>query len=263
MDLPALHAGMIALAHEAGRLALTHYRAGATTSARIDWKAGGSPVTEADHAVDRLLQAALPRLLAVPVHSEERPEHWARAGDGDAFVIDPIDGTRNFASGGTDWCVVIGLAAGFRPIAGVVHMPVSGVTFSAFAGGGAFRNGAPVRLAGMPSARPAGTGPRGVFEVIEARARLPITPVPRIAALAHRVLAPLTGAAELAAAHEGGHDWDILASDIILAEAGGALLTLAGEVPRYSLSGLEQPALIAGEAGFIGKIRPALLTKSA
>jgi myo-inositol-1(or 4)-monophosphatase len=88
-----------------------------------------------------------------------------------------------------------------------------------------------------------------------------IVPVPRIAALAHRVLSPLTGAAEIGAAHAGGHDWDIVASDCILAEAGAALVTIEGEAPRYRLAGGEQPALVAAEAGIIRKMRSSLLTR--
>ncbi|MFN3482448.1 inositol monophosphatase family protein [Rhabdaerophilum calidifontis] len=258
--LQALHDGLIALAREAGRLALRHYRPGATTTARIDWKTGGSPVTEADHAVDRLLAAELPRLAPLPIHSEERPEGWAQPAGGDAFVLDPIDGTRDFAGGGRDWCIVIGVLAGWRPIAGVVHMPATGMMVSAFRGGGAFRDGAP--LAPPPAATPPrATGPRSIAEIAERRLGTPLAPIARIAPLAHRLLAPLTGAAEFACANPGAHDWDIVASDCILAEAGFRLATLAGACPDYRLKGGEQPALMAGSAALIEKIRPPLLTK--
>jgi myo-inositol-1(or 4)-monophosphatase len=254
------HAAMIEVAWKAGRIALRHFREGAPTSARTHWKAGGSPVTEADHAVDAFLAEALPRILDSPVHSEEHAEGWGRVSDGHAFVVDPIDGTRNFAEGGQDWCIVIGLLADWRPVAGVVHLPARGITYSAFSGGGAYRDGEKVTARpARPSLR--ATGPRGVIDALRPLVGGDIVQVPRIAALAHRVLAPLTGAAEIGAAHAGGHDWDIVASDCILAEAGAALVTLDGEAPSYRLAGGEQPALIAANAEIIRKIRPALLTK--
>jgi myo-inositol-1(or 4)-monophosphatase len=252
-DLQTLHAGLIETACEAGRLALRDYRPGARTVANTNWKDGGSPVTSADLAVDRYLAEALPRLQAFPVHSEERPESWT--GDTDAaFVIDPIDGTRDFADGGDAWCIVAGVILKGIPVAGVVHLPARNVTYSAFRGGGAFRNRTPLTHTGAPSSPLCVTGPRPVAEVLARRSGLAFTHAMPVPALAHRVLVPIGGEVDLALARAGGHDWDIVASDCILREAGCALLTLGGDVPAYGLKGTKQPALVAGATALIEKL---------
>lgn len=244
-DLARLHKGLVRLAREAGAIAMRDYRPGQLTRATISWKDGGSPVTTADLAVDAFLNEALPKLASLPVHSEERPESWnpqVRS----AFVIDPIDGTRDFADGGKAWCHVVGVLIDGVPAAGVVHVPATDTTFSAFRGGGAYRNGS--RLAPIVRHEPplAITGPRIALDALIRQTGLAFRHVAGIPALAHRVLAPLDGRADLALARPGGHDWDIVASDCILREAGARLLTISGHEPEYRLAGGDQPALIAG-----------------
>lgn len=244
-DLARLHEGLVRIAREAGAIALRDYRPDQLTHATISWKDGGSPVTTADLAVDAFLAEALPKLAPLPVHSEERSESWdARVRS--AFVIDPIDGTRDFADGGKAWCNVIGVLVEGRPVAGVVHVPATGTTYSAYRGGGAFRDGNRLALAGTASPPLAITGPRIALDGFVRQTGLAFRHVAGIPALAHRVLAPLDGRADIALARPGGHDWDIVASDCILREAGARLVTVSGQEPAYRLAGGEQPALIAG-----------------
>lgn len=63
------------------------------------------------------------------------------------WILDPIDGTANFARGRAHWCVSLGLIAEAEPVAGVVAAPAQGETFAAVRGRGATRNGAPIRVA--------------------------------------------------------------------------------------------------------------------
>jgi myo-inositol-1(or 4)-monophosphatase len=252
-DLAKLHAGLIRVAREAGAIALRDFRPGQRTTATIDWKAGGSPVTAADLAVDRFLGEALSALAPFGLHSEERPESW-NGHAAHAFVIDPIDGTRDFADGGDAWCIVIGVLHEGRPIAGAVHLPARNITYSAFRGGGALRNG--TRLVAPPPIGPAlrVTGPRPAIEHFSRQTALPLTHAMPVPALAHRVLTPLDGEVDLALARAGGHDWDIVASDCILREAGGSLLTIDGHAPVYALEGREQPPLVAGSGHLLEKL---------
>jgi myo-inositol-1(or 4)-monophosphatase len=267
-DLDRLHAALIEIAEQAGKVALRDFRAGQRTTAIVHAKDGGSPVTSADHAVDAYLAEALRQVAPIAFHSEERPASWqgvSRRGTAQevAFVVDPIDGTRNFIGGGDAWCIVIGVISGGRPIAGAVHMPVLQETFSAFAGGGAHRNG--VRLKPIPQfATPLrATGPRPVAEWLGNRLGETIAFAPPVPALAHRMLVPLTGHVDLALANGGGHDWDIVASDCILGEAGAQLLSIHGEAPDYRLDGGEHPPLIAGSRVLLQKIGASLLTDPA
>jgi myo-inositol-1(or 4)-monophosphatase len=262
-SLEALHAGLIGIAEDAGRVALQDFEAGRRTTAAVHSKAGGSPVTSADHAVDAYLAQTLPGLAALDYHSEERPESWTGARGTPAFVVDPIDGTRNFVEGGDAWCIVIGVIAEGVPLAGVVHLPARGETYSGFRGGGAFLDG---KALAFPPALPGSlriTGPRPIAEQLGRTHGLALTTARPVPALAHRVLVPLRDGAELAVANPGGHDWDIVASDCILTEAGGTLLTLEGQRPVYRLDGGGHPPLIAGSRALLAKIGLSHLTNPA
>ena len=133
---------LIDAARHAGEIALLDFRLGETTSARIDTKHGGSPVTAADLAVDRYLgerlRAAFP---AAGWLSEETADDPARLEKTSLLVVDPIDGTRAFLTGDPRWAVSIALVEAGRPIAGVVHAPALGQTYAAAVGGGAWLNG--------------------------------------------------------------------------------------------------------------------------
>ncbi|MCA0406922.1 MAG: 3'(2'),5'-bisphosphate nucleotidase CysQ [Proteobacteria bacterium] len=247
IDLCALHIALIEAVEAAGKLALRDYVRGGPTRARVNWKDGGSPVTSADIAVDAFLEEKLAPHFAFAWHSEERPESWRGAkAQPLAFVIDPIDGTRDFANGGVDWCVVVGVLRAGKPIAGAVHMPARGETFSAFEGGGAWRNGARISPLPAPRGPLRANGPRPATEAMRARLGVALTHIGSTPALAHRLLVPLKGEADLALARAGGHDWDLVASCAIAAEAGATVLTISGECPVFGLFGEEHPPLMAG-----------------
>lgn len=259
-DLERLHAALVEIAIKAGRIALRDFRAGGKTTARIDWKDGGSPVTSADHAVDAFLAEALQAAAPLGYHSEERPASWRGDATEAAFVVDPIDGTRNFSEGGEAWCIVIGVIADGQPIAGAVHLPARQETYSAFRGGGAFLNGIRLKSPKTGETPLRVTGPKPLFEKLGPRLGEPLHHAAPVPALAHRLLVPLTGRVDLALANSGGHDWDIVASDCILREAGAELRTLHGKAPDYRLSGGSHPPLMAGSPALMQKIGAALLT---
>lgn len=203
-DPQRLHDTLIEIAEAAGRIALGDFRPGSRTSAQVHWKNGGSPVTDADLAVDAYLADALPLAAPLAVHSEERPESWRAPQGGATFVIDPIDGTRNFSEGGDVWCIVIGVIENGVPIVGVVHMPARQETFSAWHGGGAFLNGVRIAIDRTAQSPLRITGPRTLVETLARRLDEPLVQAAAVPALAHRLLVPLTGRVELAIARAGG-----------------------------------------------------------
>ena len=162
-DKDAVLAEIADAARAAGDMAMGYFRPGAETAARVDYKQGGSPVTEADMAVDHYLRdrlcAAMPEAAWL---SEETADDLGRLDYAHVLVVDPIDGTRCFAAGDPHWAVSIALVTEGRPVAGVVHAPAMGMTFEAVLGGGARRNGARILasrrgvLAGARIAAPAG-----------------------------------------------------------------------------------------------------------
>ena len=219
------------------------FRPDARTTARIETKPGGSPVTEADLAVDRALEAALRRLApSIPYLSEERAPSALAEGT-PYFLIDPIDGTRNFIEGGTDWCVAIALVANGKARVGAVVVPGRDRHIAAAPGAGLARS--------APSAARTGqglrlTGPRALLDWAKGALEQPTNGLPGVPAMAHRLVLPALGDADLAFALPGGHDWDIAAPMAILAEAGAALRTLDGAQPVLRPGGPRQPGLVAG-----------------
>ena len=219
----------------AGAIALDYFRPGAKTSARIDSKEGGSPVTEADHAVDaflaRELMAALPQAGWL---SEETVDDPARLTRDLAFIVDPIDGTRAFMAGDARWAVCIALVERGLPIAGVVHLPAMGQTFVAHRGGGAFRN--KERIAVSARASLAGGLIAGPVLMLKGLCEggMDLRIEPRIPSLAYRFVRVAEGSLDAGIASTNACDWDIAAADIILQEAGGGLKDPRGLSPLYN-----------------------------
>lgn len=258
-DLARLMPDFHAIAEEAGRLALGYFRPGSTTAARIDYKDGGSPVTEADLAVDRLLQQKLRRLAPeFGWLSEESEDNSERLAKSHVFVVDPIDGTRAFARGDEDWTIAIGLVAAGRSVAGIVHAPVSGLTYMALAGAGATCNGQPISCHQGPelaSARIA--GPRPMIEALD-RATGPFHKARRIHSLAYRFAAVTDRTIDGAVAEKNAHDWDLAAVDVIVHEAGGILISPNGERPIYNRAVTTHDALAAGPSKLARQLAQAL-----
>ena len=237
---------LIAAAQAAGEIALPFFRTGAKTTAAIQTKDGGSPVTEADLLADgflrRTLTAALPDAAWL---SEESLDDLARLAAEDVLIVDPIDGTRGFITGDPRWTVCAALVRNGRPVAGVVHAPATGETFSATRGGGAWLNGR--RLAVSAQAAIGGAkmaGPRGLLEAAGADIST-VTWQPKIPSLAYRLALVATGAIDAAFASANAHDWDIAAVDLIVREAGGVFSALDGSAPIYNLARPVHAALVA------------------
>jgi 3'(2'), 5'-bisphosphate nucleotidase len=130
---------VIDIARRAGREILDVY--GTDFEARA--KADDSPLTEADLRAHRLIVAALAALdPRLPVLSEEASEipFAERCGWGRYWLVDPLDGTKEFVSRNGEFTVNIALVDGHRPALGVVHIPVSDTTYSGIPGRGAWRD---------------------------------------------------------------------------------------------------------------------------
>ncbi len=230
-------------AREAGTIAARYFRSGLTTSARVWSKSGGSPVTEADIAVDTFLKRELCGALpAAGWLSEETADDPARLGCELVWIVDPIDGTRAFLSGSHDWSVSVALLAGGRPLLGVVDAPAHKALYEARRGGGALRDGEPITTsdaADWPQISVA--GPKGLVDRLERRLG-PLKRPPRIPSLALRLVRVAEGSIDCGLVSSNACDWDIAAADLILAEAGGALTDLEAAPAAYN-----QPDPVHGE----------------
>jgi len=126
---------MIEAARAGGQVAAEHFRHGVATRLKSD----GSPVTAADQEAEAIIAEHLRR--ACPGHGFLGEESGA-AGPTDArFIVDPIDGTRNFVRGIPFWATLLALEEGGDVTAGVVYQPLTGDLHVARRGGGAFLNG--------------------------------------------------------------------------------------------------------------------------
>jgi len=124
----------VTAAREAGQLALGYFDA----NVKIEWKRDESPVTVADREAEQLLRATL--LRAFPNDGFLGEEFGDSPGtSGFRWIIDPIDGTRNFVRNIPLWGTLVGLTHHGEAIAGVVEVPALGHSYRAIRGEGAFR----------------------------------------------------------------------------------------------------------------------------
>jgi len=134
----ALLPALVELAAEAGRAIMNVYGGRFT----VERKADCSPLTEADLAAHHVIAAGLAALTPpLPVLSEEEDDipYEERARWRSYWLVDPLDGTREFIKRNGEFTVNIALISEHRPVLGVIHVPVSGVCYYAGAGLGAFR----------------------------------------------------------------------------------------------------------------------------
>jgi myo-inositol-1(or 4)-monophosphatase len=238
---------------EAGVLALSMFR----TPIEKWTKAGSSPVSAADIAVDRLLH----RLLtdgspAIGWLSEESADDAARLTARYVWIVDPIDGTRAYLAGLPDWCISAALVDNRRPIAACLYAPVTDEFFTAIAGKGATCNGAAIAVTpGTSLAQMRIAGPKRFLERLAGVAP-PFITIPRVHSLALRLARVAQGAFDVAIAGADSHDWDLAAADLLVHEAGGALTPVGGGVVTYNLAVPRHGMLVAA-----GRDRHATLLK--
>ncbi len=249
VELAAIEARLGAIVDEAGALALEFFRPGAPTSAKVMHKAGGSPVTEADLALDRLLKEKL-RPLAPHFGwlSEETTDSADRLGKDALFTVDPIDGTRGFARGDPCWAICAACVVRGRPVLAIVHAPALGQTYTARLGAGARMNGVAITVssqANLAQARLAAPEPL-LADLRHAGAQFQTRP--KLPSLAMRLIGVAAGELEGALANPNAYDWDIAAADLILHEAGGLLTDLEGKTPVYNSPSTLHGPLIAAPA---------------
>lgn len=240
--LSPLAAAVREAARRAGALALPYFRSGQETAARLWYKGqsglGGSPVTEADIALDTFLKEHLTGLFPEAGWlSEETADNPARLARSHVWVVDPIDGTRAFASGHPDWAVSIALVKDGVPVLGILHAPAHERLYEARLGVGAWCNGERLRLPdAAPAAQPAATrvaGPKPLVDRLE-RGLGPVERLPKVPSLALRLARVAEGSIDIGLVSHNSQDWDVAAADLILREAGGLLTDFAGVPPAYN-----------------------------
>lgn len=245
--LHSLQAAVAEIVREAGDIALGFARDGAKR-----WTKGDSSiVTEADISVDRFLRPRLSELdSSIGWLSEETTDTPERLEHEHIWVVDPIDGTRAFVEGVPVWVVSIGLVERGRPVLGTIFNPTRDEMFEARAGGGATMNGEAIQASSHAEISGAQViGPRTMMEGLEGTgACTGVARAPYVYALAYRIASVAIARVDAALASTRAKDWDIAAADLIVQEAGGALLEFDGTPPLYNQpSPVHQPLIAARE----------------
>jgi myo-inositol-1(or 4)-monophosphatase len=227
---------------EAGALAQSMFR----TELKKWIKGASSPVSEADIAVNDLLEARLRG--ATPDYgwlSEESADDASRLSRRLTWVVDPIDGTRNYLGGHDEWCVSVALVEDASPVLAAVFAPVSNEFFFAVRGQGTTLNGKQVQASAgtaLDFARLA--GPKPMVERLNTRPG-DIKLHPRIGSLALRLCRVANGSLDAAFAGGNSHDWDLAAADLIVQEADGRMSDLSGDPILYNRREVTHGVLVA------------------
>jgi len=229
-------------AREAGALAVELRAAGLT----IEYKAGDSPVTNADLATDALLKRLL--TAARPDYgwlSEETADDAARLSKRRLFVVDPIDGTRAFMKDKPWWAVSVAVVEDKLPLAGVVFAPQLDEIYEAVAGGGALLNNAPIRASDRDAVEDCGmVGDARMFAHPAWPKPWPAMRIEAKNSTAYRMCAVACGAFDATLAMVAKYDWDLAAADLIAREAGAFVGDHLGRPFSYNGPNPAQPSLV-------------------
>ena len=253
-DLPGLLPAVIDIARRAAGAILEVYDG----EFAVEHKDDHSPLTAADRAAHGVIVAGLQALTPQwPVLSEEsvavpyaQRRAWRRY-----WLVDPLDGTREFVKRNGEFTVNIALIDAGRPVLGVVQVPVRGEVYAAAAGAGAFH------LSASGARRPlqVATYRGGPLRVVASRSHGSPQLAQLLAALpGHRIVSigsslkiclVAAGEADFYPRHGPTSEWDTAAAQCVLEQAGGQLTDFELRPLRYNKESLLNPPFLAFGAG--------------
>jgi len=249
-DNTALADGLCDLAERAGAAILTIY----DSDFEVRGKSDSSPVTDADEQAEQVILAGLAELAPdVPVVAEESVAagHLPDISGGRFFLVDPLDGTKEFISRNGEFTVNIALIENNRPTAGVVYLPARDETFWTAGDGTAWRRHKSAAAERIACRAAAADG----LVVVASRSHRDQKTDDYLADFAVKELISAGSSLKLCRVAEGAADmyprlgrtmeWDIAAGHAVLAAAGGTVTTLDGTPLGYGKDGLDNPFFVA------------------
>jgi 3'(2'), 5'-bisphosphate nucleotidase len=237
-DHAALLEPVLEIAARAGSAILEIYN----SDFAVELKADRSPLTQADRAAHRIIVDGLERLpVRLPVLSEESADsdiegrrQWGRY-----WLVDPLDGTKEFVKRNGEFTVNIALIEGHQPVLGVVTAPVLGTAYAGAVGSGAFKLAAGTRRpieVRRPAAQP--------LRVVGSRSHASPELHAFLETLGPHELKPMGSSLKICLVAEGEADlyprlgltseWDTAAAQAILISAGGSMMDLKGQPLIYN-----------------------------
>jgi 3'(2'), 5'-bisphosphate nucleotidase len=240
-------------------------------AAKLDDKADGSPLTKADLSADRVIAAGLARLEPnLPVLSEERIPASPQADATSFFIVDPIDGTKEFIAGHNDYTINVALVSAGRPLLGVVAAPALGLLWRGLVGDRAERltisaaghvvegSAVAIRTRRFPGASWVAAVSRSHADGRTERFIASRPGATRVAiGSALKFCRVAEGTADIYPRLSPMSEWDIAAGHAVLEAAGGKITDSRGRLLRF---GGDPASLIIPE--FIAWGDPAIATKS-
>ena len=225
----ALFDAVAGIAHEAGQRALARWRTDVTGRAKED----GSPVCDVDLAIDVFLRERLGVLLPEAGWlSEESADGPDRLTRDRVWIVDPIDGTRDYLRGRRGWCVSVALVEHGRPVIGVLDAPACGDVWRAAVGQGATLNGTRIHAADRTTL----AGARVPADALAKADRDLFVAVEKPNSIALRIAMVAGGDSDLVATARWGNEWDVAAAALIGSEAGAAVSDALGAPLAFNQS---------------------------
>ena len=210
-------------------------------------KAHDSPVTEADLEANQCIQTAIQR--AFPDDgwlSEETRDSEARQSRSRVWIIDPLDGTKEFINHIPEFCVCIGLVEDGVPVLGVEYNPVREELFAGDRGAGVTLNGAPARVSTQPDLAAAriltsrSETDRGEWDEFQAELRLELT-----GSVAYKLALIAAARGDATFSLTPKNEWDVCAGAALITEAGGRITDRHGQPLRFNQRDTRLPGIIA------------------
>jgi len=238
VDLEEMLESVIALAVEAGNAILTVY----ATEFDVQSKSDQSPLTVADLASQRRISEGLKQLSPqLPIISEEDglPDFAVRSRWQRYWLVDPLDGTKEFVNRNGEFTVNIALIDNHRPVLGVVHVPVQNKTFIGCQG-----YGAELRVSGTATPIHVSRSSRSPVRVVGSRSHRGSSLDTFLDKLGEHELVPMGSSLKFCTVAEGHADvyprlgptseWDTAAAQAVVEQAGGQVLELDGKPLSYN-----------------------------
>lgn len=253
---------IIRIAREAGEVILKHYYQGT----EVDQKSDASPLTIADLESNAFICRELATLTSdIPIISEESiPESYDLRKSWDTFwLVDPLDGTKEFVKKTGEFTVNIGLISGGVPVLGVIHVPVLGQTYFAADGHAGWesygenpeRKTLQVRELNMTSIDIVASRDHAGPQVKALADQLPQAGFKSMGSSLKFCLVA-AGEADVYLRDVPTMEWDTAAAHAILRAAGGEIYTLDGNVLTYNKESLRNPSIISvgNDEGYFFKL---------
>jgi 3'(2'), 5'-bisphosphate nucleotidase len=238
-------------------IAAAHAIRGSFTPDSVRIKADGSPVTSADDAAEAVIRDGLAHLARpLPIVSEECSDNRTLSAKSDCYyLVDPLDGTKEFIAGRNEYTINIAMMSEGRPVLGVITAPALGLIWRGIVRRGAERLEFTSGKALPPHPIRSRSAPVGELIVMVSRSHLDPPTEAYLKHLPHTRQIGCGSSLKFCRLAEGAADhyprfgptmdWDIAAGHAILTAAGGVVTALDGSPLKYGTPGLRIPSFLA------------------